>query len=455
MPFTAPRQTSEITAAHALLPEGWARDVRLTLEDGWIADVEADVAGLNAPDVLLLPGMVNAHARSPARAMAGLAQGFSGAEGDVDWRRRLSDLLLRATPAQIGDIVRYAHVEMLEAGFTGIVEALGLHNAPSGTPYDNPGEIGGHVIRASEEAGTILTLLPQGRSVGGPDGAAPEAYERRSVTPPARFLRIVRRLTDIAAEREARIGFALAAPWAMPPEAVRDALAEFAGPVQIVASERAREALAHLSWIKARALAWLCETYPVDTRWSLVGANHLIDDEIQRWAHTGAVAVACPTQGLETGAGIFPATRFVAAKGRLAIGSAEASRTGPAEELRMLELGQRVRDRVRGGAVRVPEIGRALFERSLRAGVQVSGHRTGRIDIGYRADLLTLDASDDALALREGDGWLDGWIFAAGRRAVRDVWVGGRQRVEAGRHVDREPARQAYLASARALMNAV
>ncbi len=454
MPFAVPPPSTEIIAAHALLPEGWARDVRLTLEDGWIADVETDVAGLSAPSVVLLPGMINAHARSPSRAMVGLAQGFSGAEGDADWRRRTQAFLLRATPAQIGDIVRQAHVEMLEGGFTGLVEVLGLHNAPSGTPYDNPGEIGAEVMRASEEAGTRLTLLPQGRSVGGPNGAEPEADERRAITAPGRFLRIVRRLTDMAAERETVVGFALAAPWALPPEAVNDALKEFPGPVQVTASERAREALAHLSWVKARALAWLCETYPIDPRWSLAGANHLIDDEIQRWARTGAVAVACPTQGMETGAGLFPATRFVAAKGRLAIGSAEASLTGAAEELRALELGQRLRERMRGAPWREAEVGRMLFERTLRAGVQVGGHRTGRIDIGYRADLMTLDADDDTLALRQRDGWLDGWIFGAGRRALRDVWVGGRQRVEAGRHIAREPARRAYLATLKALMDA-
>jgi formimidoylglutamate deiminase len=50
-----------------------------------------------------------------------------------------------------------------------------------------------------------------------------------------------------------------------------------------------------------------------------------------------------------------------------------------------------------------------------------------------------LDGDHPDLAARAGDLWLDAWIFAAGRSAVKAVLVGGETVVEAGRHAMRSP----------------
>ena len=77
-----------ITARLALLPDGWRRDVRLTLADGWIAQVETDVAGLMAPDRVLMPGLVDAHAQSLTTVNARPRRGRRG----PGWRCRLARL---------------------------------------------------------------------------------------------------------------------------------------------------------------------------------------------------------------------------------------------------------------------------------------------------------------------------------------------------------------------------
>jgi cytosine/adenosine deaminase-related metal-dependent hydrolase len=48
-----------------------------------------------------------------------------------------------------------------------------------------------------------------------------------------------------------------------------------------------------------------------------------------------------------------------------------------------------------------------------------------------------LDQDNPDLAARNGDRWLDAWIFVAGRAAVKTVLVGGEPLVEAGRHTAR------------------
>lgn len=62
-----------IFAATACLPEGWAQNVRVTLAEGAITQIEAGAAaqpGDTLVDVLL-PALANLHSHSFQRAMAG------------------------------------------------------------------------------------------------------------------------------------------------------------------------------------------------------------------------------------------------------------------------------------------------------------------------------------------------------------------------------------------------
>src|SRR5690606_40605051 len=63
-------------ARHALLPEGWARDVRLGVREGRFAAVEpgvAAVAGDTRVDILV-PGIGNLHSHAFQRGMAGVSE---------------------------------------------------------------------------------------------------------------------------------------------------------------------------------------------------------------------------------------------------------------------------------------------------------------------------------------------------------------------------------------------
>ncbi|MBV8915892.1 MAG: formimidoylglutamate deiminase, partial [Acetobacteraceae bacterium] len=74
---------------HALLPDGWGRDVRIEIEDGRIAALAQD-AELRPGDQrhpILLPGLPNLHSHAFQRGMAGLAE-TRGPEGDSFWTWR-------------------------------------------------------------------------------------------------------------------------------------------------------------------------------------------------------------------------------------------------------------------------------------------------------------------------------------------------------------------------------
>ena len=108
----------------------------------------------------------------------------------------------------------------------------------------------------------------------------------------------------------------------------------------------------------------------------------------------------------------------------------------PWEELRWLEYGQRLLHRERcllaeegGGSV-----GASLFRAALEGGARASGRPLGRLEAGYRADLLVLDSESPRLWGLAGDALLDALVFSSATAPLRSVMVGGSWQVERGRH---------------------
>src|SRR6186713_3385694 len=79
-------------APDALVPEGWARDVRVTIEDGRIRAVEPGAEPAPGDERLtgraLLPAMGNLHSHAFQRAMAGMTERRGpGPDSFWTWRR--------------------------------------------------------------------------------------------------------------------------------------------------------------------------------------------------------------------------------------------------------------------------------------------------------------------------------------------------------------------------------
>src|SRR5690606_5630392 len=121
--------------------------------------------------------------------------------------------------------------------------------------------------------------------------------------------------------------------------------------------------------------------HSVDQRWCFIHATHLDDDETQRLADSGAVAGLCPLTEANLGDGIFRASDFLNQGGKFGIGSDSNIRIGLAEELRMLETSQRLRDRRRLvlTSENCPSNGRLLYENAALGGAQAIGRNCGRI----------------------------------------------------------------------------
>ena len=449
----------QIHVGRALLEEGWRRDVLIAIDGRAIAAVapgSAPMPGAQRFAGIAVPGVPNVHSHAFQRAMAGLVE-RRGPDDDCfwTWREVMYRFLAAMTPDDIESVAAWAYVEMLEAGFTTVGEFHYLHNAPDRARYADPAETGGRIVAAAEASGIGLVLLPCFYAHGGCGGQPPTSEQARFLSDLDGF----RRLVDASRRHIARLDGAVLG---IAPHSLRAvdapqmrALVEAwpADPIHIHAAEQTREVDECLAWSGARPVEWLLDNMDLDQRWCLIHCTHMTREESERLAQSGAVAGLCPITEANLGDGIFEAPRFAEAGGRFAVGSDSNVRIALNEELRTLEYGQRLREQKRnrlgplGGST-----GRHLFDAARCGGAQALGLGSGAIAVGQTADIVILDEAHPALIARDGDAVLDSWIFAAGRSAVRDVFVGGKHVVADGRHGRREQIQRRYAGLMRRLL---
>jgi formimidoylglutamate deiminase len=452
----------------ALLAEGWRSDVAVAVEGGVISTVTADSPPQPAGERLggiAIPGLANVHSHAFQRAMAGLAERQGATPGAAEdsfwtWREVMYRFLARMTPDDIEAVAALAYMEMLEAGFTRVGEFHYLHNAPDGTRYADPAETAGRIAAAARATGIGLTLLPSFYAHGGCGGRPPTPGQARFLSDLDGFARLMEASrAHISTLEGAKLGIAPHSLRAVDAPELAALCAAFPdGPIHIHAAEQEKEVEECLAWSGARPVEWLLDNAPVDDRWCLIHCTHMTADETERLARSGAVAGLCPITESSLGDGIFPATAFLAAGGRMAVGSDSNVRIAANEELRTLEYSQRLRDRRRNrlGAADL-STGRVLYEAARSGGAQALGLVTrgltpvAGLAPGRPADIVVLDAGDPALVGRTGDTALDAWVFAAGA-VVRHVLVTGRHVVSGGRHIHADAVRARYAATAQRLL---
>jgi formimidoylglutamate deiminase len=434
----------------ALLPNGWAQNVRVTITGAAITRVETEVepAGGDERHGMALPGLANLHSHAFQRGMAGLAE-VRGPSDDSfwTWREVMYRFVDRLTPGDMQAIAELAYVEMLETGFTRVGEFHYLHHDSDGRPYANIAQMGEHIAQAAHNSGIALTLLPVFYAHSGFGGAPPTQGQRRFVNDPESFAKLIEALRVVLKPLgDAVLGIAPHSLRAITPDEMK-AILPLAknSPVHIHAAEQTKEVDDCIAWSGQRPVEWLLDHAGTDARWCLVHATHMTADETRRLAQSGAVAGLCPITEANLGDGLFPAAEYQAAGGRFGIGTDSNVRIAASEELRLLEYGQRLFLRARN--VLSPQAGRstgrALFDSALAGGFQALGVSRFGLAPGAPADIVTLDADDPVLTGRKTDAILDSWIFA-GNNPVDGVWRAGVRVVDGGRHKNREQIVRRY-----------
>ena len=298
-------------APTALLPEGWRRDVRVTLEGGRIGAVEAGArpgAGdLRLDGMALLPAPGNLHSHAFQRAMAGMTERRGpGADSFWTWRELMYRFLDVLTPEDVEAIAGLVYVEMLEAGYAAVGEFHYLHHRPGGGAVRGsggagaPGGGGGGDGGNRDDVAAGALQLRRGRW-GGAGGRA-AAVRRGS------------RRDSCGLGKRPRAGLAADGVLGTAPHSLRattpDQIAALAvavpeGPMHIHAAEQVPEVEQVVAWLGARPVEFLLDEVGLDARWCLIHATQMTGDETVRLAASGAVAGLCPiTEGKPRGRNI-------------------------------------------------------------------------------------------------------------------------------------------------------
>ncbi|SEF66636.1 formimidoylglutamate deiminase [Marinobacterium lutimaris] len=421
-----------------LLAEGWVENRLIEWDSaGNISALGPIPAGYDGPEAgTVVAGMPNIHSHAFQRLSAGLTE-YRYAEDDSfwSWRQLMYAFASKITPEQLEEIATHLYREMLWAGYTSVCEFNYLHNDEFGRPYMEPDSFFTALIRAAKRAGIGLTLLPVFYQRSGFGAETVNDGQRRFATTLDEYMQLWASLQARAQTEGIGLGVAPHSLRAVSESDLQQLIARVKAispeaPVHIHISEQIREVEDCLEATGCRPFELLQRTCAVDQSWCLVHGTHFDKNELAAVAEIQAVVAICPTTEANLGDGIFDWLEFASHGGRWGIGSDSNTLIDSREELMLLEYSQRLLRRKRNIVCdsKQAHVGTHLYQEALKGGSQVSGIKVGRIEEGYRADLLELDGELFEGLSKSGDFILGNHIFADSHKtSIVGVWSAGKR----------------------------
>jgi formimidoylglutamate deiminase len=439
-----------LSARQLLTVDGWRHNATLVVENGHITAIEDGVQG-HVHDCLLA-GMPNLHSHAFQRAMAGLTErrGQNPHDSFWTWREQMYRFLHALTPEDNHAIARWLYIEMLKAGYTRVGEFHYLHHQPDGTPHAEPAAMAQSILAAAADTGIGLTLLPVHYATSDFGGTPPTEGQRRFIHSTDAFLKLVESLRAPCREQGHILGIAPHSLRAVTQEMLHDVLAALPSlgmadcPKHMHVAEQVKEVEASVLWSGRRPAEWMLDNVPLDETWCFIHATHLTHNETVELAKTGVVAGLCPTTEGNLGDGIFPAQHFLQEGGQFGIGTDSHIAINPADELRMLEYGQRLAHQSRAVLSSEISCGKTLWQRAVKGGNRALGVAHHGLSVGAPADCISLDCSSPLFAGKTADTLLDTAIFGLPQLPVAHVFIAGKPVVENGHHPAEEEAAQGF-----------
>ncbi len=379
---------------------------------------------------LTIPGLANCHSHAFHRALRGRTQRDRGTFWT--WREQMYAVAERLDPGSYFRLAVQVFREMVAAGFTSVGEFHYLHHQPDGRPYDDPNAMGRALIEAAREAGIRIALLDACYLSAG-FGKEPEGVQRRFSDGTAEAW--VERVSQL----DGHMGAAIHSVRAVPADQLAP-IVEWAGdrhaPLHVHLSEQTAENADCLAAYGVTPTRLLHDHGALGSHTTAVHATHLTDADIALLGGQASYACFCPTTERDLGDGIGPSTALRRVGARLTIGTDSHAVIDPFEEMRAVELDERLASQERGHW----SAGELLTAASTTGHASLGFPDTGRIAVGQRADLVTLDTTSPTTAGSGADEQTA--VFAASAADVVQVVADGRvvftrdERPQLGRDLD-------------------
>jgi formiminoglutamate deiminase len=369
---------------------------------------------------LTIPGLANCHSHAFHRALRGRTQRERGTFWT--WREQMYAVAGRLAPDTYYTLAKATYREMAAAGITAVGEFHYLHHGPDGTPYDEPNAMGDALVAAARDSGLRICLLDTCYLASGIGAPAKGVQARFSDGSADRWAARVEPLRS-AAGADVVVGAAIHSVRAVPRNDLRlvaDWSATHALPLHVHLSEQVVENDDCRSAYGRTPTELLEEAAVWGPRTTAVHATHLTEHDVAVLGRSGTFACFCPTTERDLGDGVGPGERLRDAGSRLTLGSDSHAVIDPFEEMRGLEMDERLVSQRRGHWSAAE-----LLDAASTAGHESLGFPdAGVIAVGRRADLVTLDLTSVRTAGTGGE--LETAAFAATAADVRQVVSGGR-----------------------------
>jgi formiminoglutamate deiminase len=304
--------------------------------------------------------------------------------------------------------------EMVAAGITSVGEFHYLHHQPDGTPYDDPNAMGHALVEAATRAGLRIRLLDTCYLSSG-FGEQPQGVQRRFSDGTAEAW--AERVGDLGEHA----GAAIHSVRAVPDDQLAAVVEASRGrPLHVHLSEQTKENDDCVAAYGATPTQLLADHGVLGPLTSAVHATHLTEDDVAHLGATRTYVCFCPTTERDLGDGIGPSRLLQESGSPLTLGSDSHAVVDLFEEMRAVELDERLATRARGH----------WSAAELLQAATANGHPSlgyddaGRIAVGARADLVTLDTTTPRTAGTGRDEHTA--VFAASAADVVQVVADGR-----------------------------
>ena len=426
----------------AWIDGAWASNVFLESDAlGFWTHIQTNATDAESQGALALgcviPGLVNAHSHAFQRAIAGLTEHSERSGDDFwSWRDRMYRVALRVGPDHLEAIATWLYSEMLRSGYTHVCEFHYLHRNPDGHEYADPAEMTWALVRAAENTGIGLTMLPTLYMNQGFGQPGLNSMQRRFASTPDSILNlqqaVLRHAKINSRQSNLNAGVAIHSLRAVAPAEIVGLTSQSgSAPVHIHIAEQTKEVADCLAHTGLRPVEWLLANANLDARWNLVHATHSSASEIQGIQAQQASVVICPTTEANLGDGFFNLTEAMQQSMRWSIGTDSHVNRNWSEELRLLEYGGRLSLRKRNVALLhkngCGSTGQVLFENALQGGSQAAGLAMAGIALQQRADLLEIDLESDSLLGVPSERFMDALIFSTPSNNFKNVFVAGKK----------------------------
>jgi formiminoglutamate deiminase len=368
---------------HALVDGVVVDGVQMQVADGVISGVStgSTEGGTPVPGITI-PRFANCHSHAFHRALRGRTQTKRGTFWT--WREQMYASAAELTPDSYYDLACDVYGEMVAAGIGAVGEFHYLHHQPGGTPYDDPNAMGRALLAAADDVGIRIRLLDTCYLASG-FGARPEGVQLRFSDGDAD-----RWAERVSAFDDPRVGAAIHSVRAVPRDQLGTVAAwarEYDRPLHAHLSEQVAENEACVAAYGLTPTQVLAEAGALGPLTTLVHATHLTSDDIALIGGARCFVCFCPTTERDLADGIGPSRELHESGARLTLGSDSQAVIDLFEEMRAVELNERLRSQRRGHWSAAELLNAAGPDGHASLGLADAG----RIAVGQRADLAIVD----------------------------------------------------------------